>query len=222
MDDQKLSHISGLKNLRALSLSSSATITDLGVGYISNLDLTTLSLGICNQIGNAGISFLSRVITLTDLSLKQCKAITYHGYAALSVLTNLKTLRLEDCGESNLEFLRNFTFLEAVDLSKCMFLKKKEILPVTLCLSNLLELNLSGCRKLKNEAIEKILHLTKLRALNLAQCTKITTSGILRCTALQNLRYLDFTDCKNVKGSSVKNAFNGGNMYITLRYGKNE
>jgi len=201
-------------------LSSSATITDLGLRYLSSLELTTLSLGDCNQIQNDGISLLTCMISLTDLSLNRCRSISYAGYCALSVLTNLRTLRLEECGESNLEFLRHFLFLETLDLSRCLLLRKK-VVPLGV-LSNLIDLNLSGCKKLKNDGLVHLVCLTRLRSLNLSNCPKISSSTLLRLSVLTELRLLDVTDCKNVKVSSIKTTFYATNMFLSIRSNSNK
>ena len=65
-------------------------------------------------------------------------------------------------------------------------------------LSNLRNLNLSGCTGITDEGLASLAQLTSLRTLFLSGCTSITDAGLASLASLQHLKYLKLSGCTGI------------------------
>lgn len=138
-------------NIKHLTLSKHSDITDIGMGYISNLrkSLTTLNIGHLSQISNIGIGYIIECSRLTYLDLSACDGISSEGFILLSNFKRLKRLGMVKCMKLDdytlLKFLaKTHAQLERVHLSYCPQLTGFSILELLKRHTKLQHLSVSG------------------------------------------------------------------------------
>ncbi|KAK6942200.1 Leucine-rich repeat [Dillenia turbinata] len=187
-----LNHISGLSNLKFLSLTKNNAVTAEGMRTFSRLvNLMKLDVERCSQI-HGGFVHLKGLSKLESLNVRCCKCITDYDMKHISGLASLKELQVSctNITDVGVSYLKGLNKLILLNLEGCRV--------TTACLDSmtaflvLSHLNLSRCG-ISDDGCEKFSDLTKLESLNLDSC-KIGDEGLTHFTGLVSLRRLELSD----------------------------
>lgn len=148
--------------------------------------ITSLDLGSCAHITNAGLTSLANLISLTSLDLSSCKKITDLRF--LAKLTSLTSLNLSFCGvtfqsffggiepQLDLSPFENLFSLKSLNLSNCS-LSDFNLISLK-NLNSLTSLNLNGCTKITDLGLTSLENLTSLTSLEIECFHNITDAGM--------------------------------------------
>jgi len=181
--DSALEHIAGITTLESLNVGSTL-MTDVGLERLTSLpNLKELTMG-GNELGDAGLQALRQMPALTylDLSGRQGNdknvwtiAMTNLGLRAVLTLKNLRELRFA-C-TSTAVGIEGAKFGEVSTLSVT-----KEWLEQMKSLPQLQVLQVQGCNRINDNAVEALLALPALREADL-KGTSVTEQGASRLRA---------------------------------------
>ena len=191
-------------NLQTLCLNSCQNITDAGLAHLTRLiTLQTLNLSGCRNITDAGLEHLTRLITLQTLNLSFSN-ITDSGLAPLTGLITLQTLNLSfsNITDAGLAHLTRLITLQTLNLSGCRNITDAGLAHLT-GLITLQTLNLSSCQNITNAGLTHLARLTKLQILDLLNCQNITDAGLAHLTGLTNLQTLDLYACEKITDTGL-------------------
>ena len=183
--------------MELLDFNHSPYITDKGLPRIAQLwRLQQLHLGYCG-ISDESLLFIAGLSSLQLLDLTDCE-ITNVGVDKLQPLIHLEVLILGSCSKiTTLKPIRHLQKLTKLDVSDCSRLNDHGLLFIG-TLTNLLELNLSGCYLLSDN-LPFLGQLKKLKRLTLSYCSAIATHAPQHIGQLLELTLLD------VSGTSISN-----------------
>jgi hypothetical protein len=195
--------IATMINITSLKIIACKNITtDEGLLPIMMLtNLTYLNMSYC-IVSNIRLQYVSNLTNLVSLDLSWCEGIDDDGTTHLSSLINLTYLNLTHSGISNLLFLTPLIQMTRLNLSRCVFLREKNVFSPISNLTNLTSLDLSDpveprryCR-----SIDCLSNLTNLISLNLKGVHLVSTSSSLSpLNSLVNLEYLNLMMCLGIR-----------------------
>ena len=229
-DLQNVDFLTNLTNITKLSLSE----VKINVDVLINLtNLTNLDLSSCNL---QNVDSLANLTNLTNLDLSKCYEL--QNIDELANLTKLTSLNLSSCHsiiqpqkevmttrkevieyqdkirfvmaliDGNTKVLSDYKDNTSLDLSRCNL----QNVDVLANLTNLTNLNLSGCESLQN--VDGLANLNKLISLDLYSCKslqnvvvlanliKLTSLVLSSCESLQNVDSL--ANCSNLTRLDLK------------------
>ena len=145
-----------------------------------------LNLHGCFRVCRVALGALSSLKNMESLALSGCKSLSLEGINEIAKnCRKLSQISLAGCGEcvtdAMIEILgASLERLKVLDLSDCIKVGKRSCKSISRC-SALSSLNLSGCRKVCNEAILSLGEGTfrpGLRELFLNRCPKLNDASI--------------------------------------------
>jgi Leucine-rich repeat (LRR) protein len=216
--DQGLQHLSKIKSLELLDISTDA-VTDKGLAALAQLpNLKRLFMYSCPKITDKGLSKIANMKNLENLSLNifspgssEQTYVTISGLSCLNKITNLKSLDLEGIvqdgsgldisGLNNLESLHvKLKEIREERDGRPYFSRESFIDKDLVCLENmknLQELFLHPNKDITDKGLINLQGLTNLRRLGLSNA-KLTDEGLAYLKNMKKLDYLsiggDFTE----------------------------
>ena len=167
--------------------------------------LTQLDLRFCHKFTPDGFaSSIGRLKSLRSLNLRGSGSwVTDECLAATSALTSLTSLNLDRCNritDAGLQSLSNLTNLTTLDLSRCHHFTNAGLDLISASMSNLLRLDLAGCRGVRN--VNFLRSLSSLTTLNISGCNVAADDFIV--AIMENITsrnttftfYLDISNCE--------------------------
>lgn len=194
--DFVLRFLKQLRNLNKLSLNNCSAVTDTGIQYIKDMQLTFLDLNGCTQITDKSLQALIGM-PLNYLNLYGCSNITNKGLQAL-IGMSLDYLNLSGCSnitDEGIQYLPES--ITQLDLSRCnitnQVLRYLKDRPLT-------KLNLGGCSKITNESIQYLpMSITQL---DLNGCTQITDKGLQHLP--NDITQLNLNYCREITDNGLQ------------------
>eukprot|EP01118_Nematostelium_gracile_P000593 TRINITY_DN10655_c0_g1_i1.p1 TRINITY_DN10655_c0_g1~~TRINITY_DN10655_c0_g1_i1.p1 ORF type:complete len:366 (+),score=56.53 TRINITY_DN10655_c0_g1_i1:50-1147(+) len=175
LTDDQLKNITGLQNLRRLSVSGCDNLTAYGMAYVGQLqNLTALHLNHCTKF-SLGFHFLPSFTKITSIEASFCEiqdpAIPFIAKLPSLTRLNLMCNRITDDGVAS---LANATTLKDLTLSMNPLITDKSVEHL-LKLVNLKILNLNFCRLLTSNGIQQLRDKLPGLALEINGCDKAMT-----------------------------------------------
>ena len=112
----------------------------------------------CFRVSDISLKYLSSMENLESLVLSGCKSILFEAISILfKSCLRLSHLSLATCGECITDAMiesigSNVLHLKTLDLTDCIKVGRRGLKSLSRC-SKLMSLNLSGCKRVSNEAI---------------------------------------------------------------------
>ena len=140
-----------------------------------------LNLHGCFRVSNISLKALSSMENLDCLVLSGCKSLSLEGMShVFKTCTKLSLVSLASCGDCVTDAMldvmgANLCRLKTLDLSEGIKVGRKGLRSLSQC-STLFSLNLSGCKKISNEAVLALgdgHYHPGIRELYLNRCTKL-------------------------------------------------
>jgi len=194
LTDKSLISVGKLKNLEELCIGG-AGFSDEGMDYITGLgNLKELSLFKADLLTNNGLAKLGRLKSLTRLSLPRGAKISIAGLKSLNTLTNLKHLTIRKITQDNSVMdISGLTSLEAFTLilSDDAPFQDADLA----CLSNLKQLErLQLCSPgMGDESLSHLRGLTNLQLLFIGE-SNVTDAGLKQLANMHKLYRLTIRD----------------------------
>ncbi|CAD7704060.1 unnamed protein product [Ostreobium quekettii] len=208
LTDDGLGPICGLTCLQSLSVYRCRRVSNAGLNAVSGLTgLTMLDVGGCERVSHEGLSVLGPLTALAKLSIRadpmkwDSDPIGVSGLQHITHLTSLKCLDLcwrYRITNSGLERLSALTNLEELHLAHCRRISDQGVLVLTASLTNLTSIDLWGCVKITDSALEGITALRALRHIDLSQCHRVTDKGVPKLRKLPKLAHLNVSRCTKI------------------------
>jgi Leucine-rich repeat (LRR) protein len=206
IDDEGISYISCLTNLKNLFLYGFETISSSGFSILSKLSqLESLKIADSNLEDTSADSF-SLLTNLRSLDLQYNDRITQKTLKTLtSSLPCLEALNLSGCyslsSASLLLHLSALSRLTALSLRACR-VSDPSLAPLPLHCPALSHIDLSSCYSVTDEALCHIAGARALQTLLLRFC-KVTDLGLESLSALTGLEHLDISYCESITDEGV-------------------
>jgi len=222
ISDKAIEEASNLKDLQRLEIEGCGRrLSDKGVKYLSKCsNLTTLNLNGCQQITPPVIEML----------LKDCKSIHTLAIGSMTTLEDKSLTSILSAGSqirrlylNNDSKLTNLAVidgakllnakLEELEIAYCANIDDDAIVQLAQYAPNLTSLNLYGCFKITDKALQALsTHTTGekslLKKLNLSQCRNITDAGLRHllegkknCSG--TLESLHLYDCARISNQGI-------------------
>jgi Leucine-rich repeat (LRR) protein len=193
-------------SLKALSLSGR---------HCGCLQLRELSLRGCHGIDDGVFQYIAALSKLESLDMRSCEQITGRTIGMLwqggSMLSSLRHLNMKSCfGLVDLHGISRLSSLEVLNLGDCWQIRVEELGHLS-NLSNLIELDLSGCRNICNESgrgIPALSSMKRLVTLCLHCCERLREGALSSLVGLPKLCYLDISRCSQLPASDLKYLWN--------------
>lgn len=218
LQDEALIVLSTLPRLRSLGLFGNASLQGEALG--SFLGLVQLDLGRCASLTTKALQKISSLQTLEALQLPWT-TLDKDALLGLGALSNLLSLDLSWCALPTLpplpslrelrlgstalpvgaaSFLWARTRLVSLDISGCSW-PEGEVLVAPLSLQ---ALNLSGCKQLTDDLLQKMVGAARLNELNLSGCHQITDATLSSLSGMTSLRRLYLSECPQLTQRAVQ------------------
>ena len=164
---------------------------------IHEIDLSTVKPNLFNQYWSSHIcKILKRPSRL--LKIRMSPHTTDKSIITLPSITPLEVINFKGCPQITMEGIRNLARIDSKAKSKAMR-------PMKLKFPMLVELDLSYCAAIDDNALEQISKtLPLLKRLNLAFAINVTDSGLQHLIKLQHLWRLDLQGLRNLSDSGIK------------------
>lgn len=151
----------------------------------SSVNMKRLNLHGCFRVCRVALGALSSLQSLESLALSGCKSLSFEGFSAIAKsCRKISQLSFAGCGEcitdSMVQIIGSLEQLKILDLSDCDKVGRRGCKGLSRC-SALSSLNLSGCRKVCNEAILSLgegYFFPGLRELFLNRCPKLNDTAL--------------------------------------------
>ncbi|KAE9414322.1 hypothetical protein Angca_006191, partial [Angiostrongylus cantonensis] len=210
LDQDIISAISSMKNLRHLSLGHSYS-TDLQFSELCNLmKLESLHLNNIHGLNDASLRvILSRVQNIEQISLINCKNIL--DYTALGCCVQLHSLEIRNTmqlANEDIYELCTYGNLKRLILSNCFNFSSRGV-NIALMRCQLKELTINKCARVTDEMMYTLVSTQReLENISIQECTAISSKGVSALAWLRNihlLREVDVSRNRNVNDTVIRN-----------------
>ncbi len=173
--DEGLKHIcDGLRSINKINLSFCVSVTDTGLKSLGKMqNLKELNLRSCDNISDIGIGFLAEEggKQLTHLDTSFCANVTDTAakYIANGI-PELRSLAMANCSVSDeglLNICKSLKKLETLNIGQCKQVTDKSLEVLAQELRNLKQIDLYGCAKVSEIALQKVRRMPNIADLNL-------------------------------------------------------
>ena len=202
--DLGLGHIKGWTKVEVLALTGDIRthdgLTDVGAAHLKHFtELRELRLEYSN-ITDVGLANLAVMSKLEDLTLSDCEKITDAGLDSLKGLTSLKKFRISACHEVHEVGIANLAACKGLKSVQIGFLGANALKG----LAGVISLEELTCQYgASDEALAQIKGLTNLRQLELSGCLSLTDAGLVYLKDMKNLQSLEMTGDRQINGSGL-------------------
>lgn len=205
MTGSGLRHLSGLYTLVELSLGTRLYVNGSDFDALLPLrSLSSLHLGGCNGLGDAGLYFLGQMESLKYVSLGVYSGVTTAtenisctGLGSAARLPCLDKLTLKGCEsieDDDLSGLCHSTSLQELCMERCIRITDRGMAFLAMTCS-LKHLSVQGCLSLSNQSLEVLGALKKLESLVIGNCWKVNDAAVGSLKSIVSLRSLTLIRC---------------------------
>ncbi len=201
-------------NLDRLNLWNCMSIRSDSLGVLSRpssrpgacLGLRELNLRGCHGIDDDVFQHIAALPKLEVLDMRSCEQLSGRSIGLLRG-TRLRHLNMKSCfGLNDLTGIARISSLEVLNLGDCWQIHIEELEYLS-SLSNLLELDLSGCRNICNRpgrGVPALSHMKRLVSLCLHQCERLCEGALSSLAGHPRLQSLDVSRCSSLPSSDLK------------------
>eukprot|EP00241_Pyramimonas_parkeae_P015225 CAMPEP_0114305348 /NCGR_PEP_ID=MMETSP0059-20121206/16291_1 /TAXON_ID=36894 /ORGANISM="Pyramimonas parkeae, Strain CCMP726" /LENGTH=561 /DNA_ID=CAMNT_0001428545 /DNA_START=41 /DNA_END=1727 /DNA_ORIENTATION=- len=200
--DEGVRALHRLTNLRDLSLHTCMQVTDGGLVPLAALRKLNLRF---TQISSVGLSVVAlNSSAITSLDLGWCENVGDAGARALHPLKKLQSLSLQRCSvtDAGVSALAGFKGMKHLDLSRNKDVTAAGLHALRLMV-DLNYLNVSECVLLQDVAMEVLARLPTLNTVGLRHCSLISDTGLSVLSEATSLTDIDVQGCASLTDDSM-------------------